>query len=194
MRSEIASGRLTGPSTPSACCPGGTGFSVRPGGTFSSQRTGSNCRPKADSPNDYLADLNHRRKIGVLGDVSQDLLRVRPEAGLERFHRFTENVAHRDIRRRSTRGATRQPLVDGVVPTVVGHARLHQRHVLIAVVIVVESSPRLMRVHHAHFDHVPPPGAILSACREPDRAPSAPAGAKASALMLITFKFIAILT
>src|SRR4029450_4550880 len=47
----------------------------------------------------------------------------------------------------------RQTLVDGVVLAGVAHAGLHQRHMLVAIVIVIESSPRRVRIHDAHFDH-----------------------------------------
>jgi hypothetical protein len=35
---------------------------------------------------------------------------------------------------------------------------LHQRHVLVAVVRMVESSPWRVRVHHAYLDHESSPG------------------------------------
>jgi hypothetical protein len=33
----------------------------------------------------HLADLNDRRKIGVVGNIAHDLLRVRPESFLKRL-------------------------------------------------------------------------------------------------------------
>jgi hypothetical protein len=47
---------------------------------------------------DDFAYLHDWGEIGVVGDVSHDLFRVRAEAGLKPFHRVAKDVAHADVR------------------------------------------------------------------------------------------------
>lgn len=47
------------------------------------------------SANHHFADLHDRGQVGVVGDVAQDLRRMRPEAGIEGFLRRAKDVAHR---------------------------------------------------------------------------------------------------
>src|SRR6266702_3116778 len=119
----------------------------------------------ANSLDDYFANLDHRRKIGVIRYVGHDLVCMRAEASLEGFYRVTEDVAHADISCRCARGATRKTLVDGVILAGLAHARLDQRHMLVAVVLMVETVARRIGVHHTHFDHALPPGGSLRARR-----------------------------
>src|SRR5450631_1110944 len=109
--------------------------------------------PGRGSTDDDFADLDHRRQIGVVLDVGHDLLCIRPEAGLERLDALAVDVAHADIGRRRSGRCTRQTLVDRVGLAVLAHARLHHRHVFVAIVVVIESDPGGVRVHHADFDH-----------------------------------------
>src|ERR1017187_7579524 len=76
------------------------------------------------SPHDDFADLNHRRLVGVVRNISHDLFRVRSEACLERRHGIAENVAHADVGRRGARSTARKALVDGVVLAAIAHPAL----------------------------------------------------------------------
>src|ERR1022692_5272344 len=102
---------------------------------------------------DDLADLNHRTSIGVVRDIGQALLRMRTESRLKGLNRLAENVAHRHVRGRRTGSAARESLVHRVVLAAHAHPGLYQRHVFVAVVLMVESHPGRARVHHADFDH-----------------------------------------
>src|SRR5580692_8876820 len=113
---------------------------------------------RSDSADDDLADLNHRSEVGVIGDVAHDFLGVRTEATLKGLHRVAENVAHANMGARRPRSAARQPLVDRVVLAAVAHAGLYQRHVLVTVVLVIESSSGRVGIHHTDFDHLWTPG------------------------------------
>lgn len=53
-------------------------------------------RARHASTDHHLADLHYRRKIGVVGDIGQDLIGMRPEAGAEGLHRLAEDMAHAD--------------------------------------------------------------------------------------------------
>src|SRR5579871_6450710 len=46
-----------------------------------------------------LADLDHRREVGVVRDIAHDLLAVLAHAGLEGLERVDEDVAHAHIGR-----------------------------------------------------------------------------------------------
>src|SRR5262249_20787413 len=109
------------------------------------------------SLDDHLADLKHGTHVGVVRKVASDLLRVGRKALLKRFDRVAEDVTHRHVRRGSSWRPAGQSLVDRVVLAAAAHARLQQRHVLVTVVLVVESGPGRIGVHHAHFDHLRPP-------------------------------------
>src|SRR6185312_2524668 len=107
----------------------------------------------AGLPDDDFADLDDGREVGVLRDVRQDFVGVRPEARLKSLDRIAEDMTHRDVGRRRARRVARHAFVDGVVPALVAHPALHQWHVPIAVVGMVEPGAGLVRVHHADFDH-----------------------------------------
>src|SRR5438876_11436321 len=64
--------------------------------------------------NDF-ADLHDRSNIGIVGDVSHNLLRVRSETFLERFDRVGEDVTHADVCRGSSRRSACKSLVHGVI-------------------------------------------------------------------------------
>src|ERR1700675_4717012 len=109
------------------------------------------------SADHHLADLNHRRQIGIVRDVAHDLLGMRSEAALKGVDRIAVDVAHANVRCGGARSAARQTLVDSVEFAVIAHAALHQRHVLVAVVLMIEFSAGRIGVHHAHLDHWPSP-------------------------------------
>src|SRR5262249_40037085 len=107
-------------------------------------------------PNDDFADLYHRRDIGVIGYVAQDLVRMRSEASLKTLHRIAENMTHADIRCRAIRCTSRKTAVNRIVSAFVSHAGFHQRHVLVTIILVVEACSWCIRVHHGNFDHLFP--------------------------------------
>src|SRR6185369_12964534 len=72
------------------------------------------------------------------------------------------NVAHANVGRRRAGRSTCESLVDGVVPASIAHSGLEKGHVLVAVVVMIESGPRLVRIHHAHLDHA----GLLMGCWE----------------------------
>src|SRR5262249_16848799 len=102
--------------------------------------------------NDF-ADLDHRAYVGIVCNVGHDLLGVRPEAGLERLNRVTKDVAHSHIGCGSSGCSARKSFVDGVILAGIAHARLHERHVLVAIILVVEACALLVGVHNADLDH-----------------------------------------
>jgi hypothetical protein len=53
--------------------------------------------PRVRSADNHVADLNHRRLIGIVRNVRHDLLRVRAEASLKRFDRVAMDMAHADV-------------------------------------------------------------------------------------------------
>src|SRR4051812_17224421 len=122
----------------------------------------STCERRADRVRLAMADndlayLNDRGEIGVVGDVGHDLFCVRAKAGLKAFHRVTEDMAHAHVGSRTAGLATGEAFVDGVIQAGIAHTRLYQRHVLVAIVRVVESCSCSVRVHHADLDHERPP-------------------------------------
>jgi hypothetical protein len=66
------------------------------------------------SANNDLADLNHWRLVGVVRNVSHDLLSVQTEGGLEGLNGLTEDVAYANVRSRRARGSTSQSFVNYV--------------------------------------------------------------------------------
>jgi hypothetical protein len=80
---------------------------------------------------------------------------------LEHLDRVEQHRAFCDVDRWGAGRAAREALVDGEAPQDVADLRLDQRHVLIAVVRVVESRAVLVRVHHVYLDHA----AISSAAK-----------------------------
>src|SRR4029453_2320418 len=112
----------------------------------------------------HFAYLNDGGQVGVVRNVGHDLFRVRPEARLKRLDGITEDVAHANVGRRGAGCAAGEPFVDGVVETSVSQALLHQWHMLVTVVLVVETGSRRVRVHHADLDHHRPPVGCPIAC------------------------------
>src|SRR5262245_9827135 len=102
---------------------------------------------------DHLADLHDRRQIRVVRNVGHDLARVRTEAGLEGFHRVAEDMAHGNVGGRLAWTPATQSLVYRVELAAIPHPGLHERHVFVAVVRMVEPSAWLVRIHHAYLDH-----------------------------------------
>ena len=116
-------------------------------------------------PDDDFAYLHDWGEIGVVGDVSHDLFRVRAEAGLKPFHRVAKDVAHADVRSWTTRLAASEAFVHRVVQAGIAHARLHQWHVFVAVVRMIKPGSRSVRVHHADLDHAMSPCLVISQYR-----------------------------
>src|SRR5262245_51139626 len=90
----------------------------------------------------HFAYLKYGGQVGVVRNVGHDLLCVRPEGCLKRLDGITEDVAHANVGRRGTGCAAGKPFVNGVVKTRVTQALLYQRHMLVAVVLVVEAGSR----------------------------------------------------
>src|SRR5215213_3748442 len=105
------------------------------------------------SADDDFADLDDRGLVGIVGDICHDLGGMRPKAGLEGFDRIAENVTHADIGRGSAGGCTGHALVDRVGLTGITHAGFYERHMLVAVVIVVEACAGCVGIHYAYLDH-----------------------------------------
>jgi hypothetical protein len=63
-------------------------------------------------------------------------------AGLEPFHRVAKDVAHADVRSWTTRLAASEAFVHRVVQAGIAHARLHQWHVFVTVVRMIEPGSR----------------------------------------------------
>src|ERR1700736_2548411 len=108
---------------------------------------------RSTSPYDDFAYLNYRSLVGILRNVGHDFLRVRTKARLEGLDGLAEDVAHADVGRRCAWSAARETLVDRVVLAAIAHQALYQRHVFVTVVLMVESRPGRIGVHHADFDH-----------------------------------------
>jgi hypothetical protein len=119
--------------------------------------------------NDF-ADLDDRRLICVVRNVSHDLLCMRAEARLKGLHRVTEDVAHAYVGGGVARTSTSQSPVHRVELAAIPHASLNERHVLVPVIRMVESSAGLVRVHHTDFDHLLPPDLGPHRPRNVDRA------------------------
>src|ERR1700751_146842 len=116
-------------------------------------------------PADDFAYLHDWGEIGVVDYVSQDLFRVGAEAGLKPFHRVAKDVAHADVRSWTTRLAASEAFVHRVVQAGIAHARLHQWHVFVAVVRMIEPGSRSVRVHHADLHHAMSPVCVISQYR-----------------------------
>src|SRR5260370_39460943 len=78
---------------------------------------------------------------------------MRPKTSLECVDRVAEDVTHSDIRRRSAGCSTRKALVNSVGLASIPHARFHEWHMLISVVLVVEARARRIGIHNAYLDH-----------------------------------------
>src|SRR5262249_36608128 len=102
----------------------------------------------------YLADLQDRLKIRVVGNIGQDLLGMRPEPSLERLHVVAVNVTHANVRRGLARGSAGKSFVHRVEKAGGAHAVFYQRHVLVAVVRMVEPRAWLVGVHDTDLDHL----------------------------------------
>lgn len=117
---------------------------------------------KSAFPDNDSAQLNHRRNIGVVRNAAHDVVGVRAEAGLKRLDRITKQVTHADVGRRRARCAAGQALVDRVLLAMLAHAGFDQRHVLVAVINMVEAGTGGVGVHHTDFDHfLSPVGEVL---------------------------------
>lgn len=92
------------------------------------------------SADNDLTDLTNWRDVGVIGDVSADFPGMRAEACLERFQRLAEDMAHRYIRCRAIGCSARKSFVHRVAQAAIAHQPLDHRHVLVAVILMVESS------------------------------------------------------
>ena len=87
-------------------------------------------------------------------------------AGLEGIKRVDEDMAHADIGRGRAGGTSRNALVHRVRLAGLAEALLHQRHVLVAIIGVVETRPFLVRIHDADLEHgVLPAWYSLGRCR-----------------------------
>src|SRR5215813_1496385 len=111
----------------------------------------------------HFAYLNDGGQVGVVRNVGHDLFRVRPEGRLKRLDGSTEDVAHAHVGRRGAGCAPGKPFVDGVVKTCPTQAFLDQWHMLVAVVLMVETGSRGVRVHHADLDHHDSPSGEMAA-------------------------------
>src|SRR5882724_5231865 len=78
---------------------------------------------------------------------------MRAKARLEGLNRVAEDVTHPDIGRGRARRAPRNALVHGVGLARIAQPRLQQRHVLVAVIFVIEARARRVRIHNAYLDH-----------------------------------------
>src|SRR3954454_10898455 len=105
------------------------------------------------SADDDFADLDDRGLVGIVRDVGHDLLGMRAKAGLEGLDRVAEDVTHSDIGGGCAGYATGHALVDRVGLARITHAGLYERHMLVAIVVVVEASPRCIGIHNAYLDH-----------------------------------------
>src|SRR6267142_2276358 len=83
-----------------------------------------------------------------------------PEAGLKCFNGVAKQVTHGNIGSWSPRRSASKSLFNRVVLAARAHPVFYERHVLVAVIGVVESCPRRVDVHHADFDHVSSPGRL----------------------------------
>src|SRR5882757_1649632 len=108
--------------------------------------------PASFTYNDF-ADLHDRRDIGVVLNITHDLLRMRPETGLEGFDGVGEDVTHANIGRGSAGCSASKTFVDGVVLASVAHTRFYQRHVLVPVIVVIEARTGVVGIHNTDLDH-----------------------------------------
>jgi len=100
---------------------------------------------------DDLAELDHWRDVGVVGEVAPDLGAVLLHGGLVAFGRITDESAHRHVSGRCTSAG--HASFDGVVSAGTAQPSLHHRHVPVAVVGVVEARAFAVWVHHVDLDH-----------------------------------------
>src|SRR3954462_3313287 len=101
----------------------------------------------------HVADLNGRLRVGVVGNVGEDLLRVRTERGRKGVSRIKIEMPHGDIGRRRAGRAARNALLDR--DALAGNAELllDHGHVLGEVVVHVELAACTVGIEHAHLDH-----------------------------------------
>src|SRR5262249_37692323 len=79
---------------------------------------------------------------------------MRPKPRLETFHGVTKDVTHSYICRGCHGGSACQSFINGIILTALAHSGLHERHMLVTIVLMVKSRAGLVRVHHADLDHV----------------------------------------
>src|SRR6516225_7387037 len=100
--------------------------SFRPEGYSRNGRSFTKARANAPSADDDLADLDHRRDVGVILDVAHDLLAVLAHSGLKGLQRINEDVAHPDIGRGRAGSAARKSLINRVIFAGLAEAVFHQ--------------------------------------------------------------------
>ena len=95
-----------------------------------------------------LADLHHRSRVRVVGDVAEDLPGVGAEGAVERVDGVEGQVGDRHVRRRRIRLSAGDPLVDLPLAQRVAAAIGDERHVGAEEVVVVERVPVGVRVEN----------------------------------------------
>src|SRR5690606_30925226 len=75
-------------------------------------------------------------------------------SSLKGFDRVAEDMTHPDIRRRCAGRAASQSFVDRVVLAVVAHLAFNQRHMLVAIVVVIEAHAVGEWIRHADLYHL----------------------------------------
>src|SRR5271169_5462624 len=91
---------------------------------------------------------------------------MRAKASLKSFNGIAVQVAHANVGSRRTRRSPGEPLVNRVVLAACAHPALHHRHMLVAVIVVVEPCPGGVGVHHTDFDHHGSPDGGVTSMRE----------------------------
>src|SRR6185437_5608941 len=112
----------------------------------------------------HFADLDHRGDVRIVRYIAHDLFTVLAHPGLERLERVDIDVAHADIGRRCARSAARKTLVHRIELAGLAKAVLDQRHVLVAVIGVIEARAFLVRIHDADLEHGVLPAATSCSC------------------------------
>src|SRR5215813_8006008 len=75
------------------------------------------------------------------------------KATLKCLYGITENVAHCDVSGRSIGRPACESPIHRVIFAACTHSGFHQWHVLVAVVLVVESGTGRVRIHHTNLYH-----------------------------------------
>src|SRR5215218_7141557 len=96
----------------------------------------------------YIADLNGRLRVGVVGNVGEDLLRVRTERGRKSIGRIKIEMPHGDIGRRRAGRTARNALLDRDALAGGAELLLDHGHVLGEVVVHVELAACTVGVEH----------------------------------------------
>lgn len=101
----------------------------------------------------HLADLHDRLDVRVVGNVGHDGLGVGAEGGLEGFDGFEEQVADGGIGRGAVRCVAGHAFVHGDALAGFTQFVLDHGHVLVAVVVHVETAAGGVGVEDADLDH-----------------------------------------